>query len=156
MKTPDEIKKGLACWTEHISCTFDYQTDCSKCPLNTDYIDWHEVMRDALAYIQYLEAENKAIKAANIILTAKATVTDAAIEAGAKAQNELEQVKRERDAAVKQVKEFGDCQCCKHDEICKDLFPDCRDCKNVQCPCNSCNGDTRNNWEWRGVPQEEA
>ena len=124
MKTPDEIKKGLECFGGHCDM------NCDGCEFDTGYTARSQVMRDALVYIRQLEGQN------------------------AEQAARLEQVTRERDAAVKQVKEFGDCQCCTHDEICKDLFPDCGDCNNVQCPCNSCKADTRNNWEWRGVPQE--
>ena len=54
MKTPDEIKKGLGCCVKFLACvpTMDC---CEYCP----YIgSCDELEKDALAYIQQLEADN--------------------------------------------------------------------------------------------------
>lgn len=51
MKKPDEIKKGLEC------CAASY-ADCHKeCPYKLD-CDGSQVLKDALTYIQQLEAQN--------------------------------------------------------------------------------------------------
>lgn len=57
---------------------------------------------------------------------------------------ELEQVKRERDAAVKDLKIAKRCKVCKHDHI-KEVVEPCFSCS---CCCGV------NNFEWRGVTQE--
>lgn len=76
MKTPDEIKRALACYGGEMHCP----DDCDVCALNTDYTDWHDVMNDARAYIQRLEGQ---------VVAAKEI---------------LERVTRERDAAVADMK----------------------------------------------------
>lgn len=68
---------------------------------------------------------------------------------------EMDQVKRERDAAVEDLKEADliDCMHCKAYE--KNAIPcqcDCEDCKIVNCVCKTC---VRNsNWQWRGVREK--
>lgn len=60
MKTPDEIKRGLEC------CPGQYSASCGKCPYSNDGKDCGrngvQIMKDALAYIQQLEAELEAVK----------------------------------------------------------------------------------------------
>ena len=54
-KTPDEVKKGLACGSKNA-----VTRDCNACPYTVDRILWNcqfVCMRDALAYIQQLEAQ---------------------------------------------------------------------------------------------------
>jgi hypothetical protein len=51
MKTPDEIKKGLEC------CVSDCMSDCNKCPYDGMPCNDMGLQRDALAYIQQLEAQ---------------------------------------------------------------------------------------------------
>lgn len=69
---------------------------------------------------------------------------------------ELEQVKAERDAAVKQLKEVDAeglyCSHCKHDALCEGpIHLDCRDCERESCPCHTCANNC--NWQWRGVQE---
>ena len=52
MKTPDEIKKGLA------MCT--HGADCSQCPYTLYECSKNQMEQDALAYIRQLEAERDA------------------------------------------------------------------------------------------------
>ena len=64
---------------------------------------------------------------------------------------ELEQVKRERDAAVEDLR--GACAFCAHVREC--LVTGCTGdmgeaCK--QCPCETCFHDS--NWQWRGVKED--
>jgi hypothetical protein len=97
MKTPDEIKKGLA-YCARLVCPLDecpfYKIEGS-CALAKNL--------EALAYIQQLE--------------------------------------RERDAAVGDMKNSRDCQCCKHYDVKWDE------------PCVHCDHDN-NCFEWRGVKEE--
>ena len=58
---------------------------------------------------------------------------------------ELEQVKRERDAAVEDLK--GLCDVCAHRVTCDG--PWCGDCDEFNGCTSPCN-----NWQWRGVKEE--
>lgn len=65
---------------------------------------------------------------------------------------ELEQVKRERDAAVEELKEYLTCHGCVYDVFCKKDYPMCDGCALEKCPCYSCTG--LSNWQWRGLQEE--
>ena len=54
----------------------------------------------------------------------------------------IQQLEVERDAAVKDMKNSRDCQCCKHYDVRWDE------------PCVHCDHDN-NRFEWRGVQKEE-
>lgn len=69
---------------------------------------------------------------------------------------QLEQVTRERDAAVRQMCEADHnnafaCNFCKHDDVCDGRLISCGDC-DMDCPCNTC--VDHSNWQWRGVEVE--
>lgn len=73
------------------------------------------------------------------------------------AESAFETIKRERDAAVEQLKEvdvssYFECAHCKHEELCDSPVWPCNDCDNEECPCHTCSEGS--NWQWRGVPQE--
>lgn len=110
MKTPDKIKKGLECCGKGTACR-------GRCPYYGPKFDINsctgKLSRDALALINKLEADN----------IAKAIV--------------LEQLERERDAAIEQLKEF-DCATCKHCNL-EHIASICCKCKDA------------GNWEWSGV-----
>ena len=60
-----------------------------------------------------------------------------------------EQAERERDAAIADLKEIGDCEYCSGK--CSNLeTEDCRDCSDIGCQCRTCAGCS--NWAWRGRP----
>jgi len=68
----------------------------------------------------------------------------------------IQQLERERDAAVEQLKEVDRvdlfrCSHCIHDELCNDGLTSCIDC-DKDCPCHTC--EKCGNWQWCGVPQE--
>lgn len=70
---------------------------------------------------------------------------------------ELSEVQRERDAAVKQLLEADPnkpfaCSYCKHNAVCDGRLPVCGDCSMTNCPCNTCLN--RSNWQWRGAKEE--
>lgn len=66
---------------------------------------------------------------------------------------ELEQVKRERDVAVEELKEYLTCHGCVNDDFCKKDYPVCDGCALEKCPCYSCTG--LSNWQWRGTNRRE-
>lgn len=79
-------------------------------------------------------------------LTALLDQTEAALNA---ATARAEQAERERDAAIADLKEIGDCEYCSGK--CSNLeTEDCRDCSDIGCQCRTCAGCS--NWAWRGRP----
>lgn len=69
---------------------------------------------------------------------------------------QLDQVTRERDAAIRQQLEADKnnpfaCNFCKHDEVCDGRLLACGDC-DMDCPCNTCIDHDK--WQWRGVEVE--
>ena len=74
---------------------------------------------------------------------------------------ELERVKRERDAALNDLKIadfWGNCQFCKHvddhDAACETNDYLCCDCQEPTCACKTCANAT--GWEWRGPCAENG
>ena len=64
----------------------------------------------------------------------------------------IQQLERERDAAVKQLKDVDtvdllSCSHCKHEELCDYNLNSCDDCEK-DCPCHTCVDMC--NWQWRG------
>ena len=49
----------------------------------------------------------------------------------------VQQLERERDAAVKTLKEIGDCEYCKHNAYCTTIFPNCVECEKTDCACDN-------------------
>lgn len=94
MKTPEDIKKGLEC------CSVEYRcpTDCRPCPYvaRKPFCE-SEMHRDALGYIQQLEAELEQVKqerdGLNIMLE--------------QCKSMLETRTRERDAALGDMPPMG-------------------------------------------------
>ena len=70
----------------------------------------------------------------------------------------IQQIERERDAAVEQLKavdvsSYFECAHCKHEELCDSPVWPCNDCDNEECPCHTCSDGS--NWQWRGVQEVE-
>ena len=67
-------------------------------------------------------------------------------------QEELDRVKAERDAAVKDILARDHCDVCKHNhgesDQCEANEYDCNGCK-APCMCASCRDES--NWQWRGL-----
>lgn len=120
MKTPEETKKGLECAN---NCSENGMT-CRGCPyLGENCSALHP---DALAYIQQLEAT----------VSEKEKVIAELLE-------KIEQLQRERDAAVNDIK----CVISAPEAF----LNDCVVCKYKYRPiCESCE------WEWRGVCPENT
>lgn len=115
-------------------------TPCSKCVV---FCENDECFFTATAkVIESLAAELEQVKQERDGLSIMLTGATSAAET----------YKRERDAAVQVVKKLGDCKYCKHDSLCQERFPVCGSCEK-DCPCNTCNGELRNNWQWRGVKE---
>lgn len=100
-RTPDEIKKGLEC------CIMDECNSVRRsCPYRKDDDCTMAIIKDALTYIQQLERELdearkeiRAVRAANTVL-----------------HDILNNVQRERDAAVKDIEDAAPCFACIHFE----------------------------------------
>lgn len=137
MKTPDEIKKGLECCSE--------KYPCSVCPFNLPNSFSgrciKNAMLDAFALIQQLEADNSrkddTIRNLTELLNA--------------AHDETSAVKRERDAAVRDIPRA--CGYCKHYEISFNGATPDHDCKNPECYNIS---GVNTGWQWRGVCPENT
>ena len=132
-KTPDEIKKGLECCmmsTCEPSCPYDNPVDCGFAV---------QLLQDALALIQQLQAENA--EKAKTIMWMEAERDDL--------KRIIHQLEAERDAAVADLKELADrhgtCFGCKRftGERCGDT--------EYKIIC----GFHASKWEWRGVQKEE-
>lgn len=101
-RTPDEIKKGLEC------CTASY-ADCHReCPYKPD-CDGSQILKDSLAIIQRLQAEN------------------------AEQAERIQQLEAERDALLKEMRV---CIFCDRDvpDACPIV---CEHCE-LDCPCKDC------------------
>lgn len=95
-KTPEEIKKGMEC------CAASY-ADCHReCPYKPD-CDGSQILKDATALIQQLQAEN------------------------AKKDARIQQLEAERNAAVAGLKSNCTCPECKY--FSDDIQEPCRGCK---------------------------
>ena len=129
MKSPDEIKTAL----KHCSSTKN--NVCSCCPYDCHndgaYICVDKLLRDALAYIQQLEAELDDEKNKNEIL----------IFDNDKLMEEIAQAERERDACIYDLDKA----------LSWDEAADCHFCKRRSEPaCYECD------WQWRGVCPENS
>lgn len=119
MKTPDEIKKGLEC------CQYGL---CNPCPYDGESCGEGK-NADALALIQQFEADN-----------AEKDKRIGGLE------KEIAAVKRERDAAVKDISRGSRCS------VCKKFFKN-----NDGVGCSGGVYCIPLNFEWRGVcPDTEA
>lgn len=113
-RTPDEIKNGLEC------CAASY-ADCHKeCPYKLD-CDGSQILKDALALIQQLEAQNAELsgKIGQLQSTmgqVEKTLQDNGLQTLDELLQSYNQVKMERDAAVKDMHEVQACLCliCKN------------------------------------------
>lgn len=176
MKTPDEIKKGLAV------CINDTHGCDERCPYlgcESNGVECASSMHvDALAYITQLERENasldKAVRDAAELMQSGADLmrkrfeelehslseaeeererlmnVDAARVANIQLlEDRLAQAERERDALMHDFAFGFECRTCKHETT------DCNDF-----PCNDCVEASREAhclmWEWRGVCEENS
>ena len=134
-KTPDEIKKGLEC------CSISYADCNSECPYKRD-CDGSQILKDALALIQQLQAENaKKDETIQMLQDGNASLMRMIDEECEKTVK----LEAERDAAVEEA--HGHCSSCK------DYDKDPKEEPCVSCFCGYGNID---NWQWRGVQKEDA
>ena len=131
-KTPDETKKGLEC------CAASY-ADCHReCPYKPD-CDGSQILKDALALIQQLQAENA--EQAENIKWMEAERDDL--------KRTIRQLEAERDAAVDDLENYATLKCfaCKYYEM-----------ELTEAPCDECKimgKGNRDMFEWCGVQKEE-
>ena len=136
MKKPEEIKKGLECYINHGECK--KHPRCNGCPYKIytpDEVYGNVPIRDALALIQQLEADNSRL---NDTIRSLTDLLNAAHEETAKAI-------RERDAAVDAL--HGDCSRC-----CWQQTEKCATCRHDAGAWNT----HEDNWEWEGVCPENT
>ena len=132
-KTPDEIKKGLACCAEPI---YQCADDCPYKEQCRNEQGGKAMNENALALIQQLQAEN------------------------AEKADRIKKLEAERDAAVADILYaasvyLGECNTCKNGEVCAACKRQdaCDECPNSKCMCSGCSAG-RSNWQWRGVQKE--
>lgn len=145
-RTPEEIKKGLGYCNMH-------QCPLLKCPYFNEAYCGEMLNTDALALIQHLERErdealefNKELVETNNNLFAETVEMQNEISA---LRKELEQAKRERDAAVEVVSRYRNCDVCTH-------------MNEGGLMCTTCKYPSlvdvyptfRPNWQWRSVQKE--
>ena len=127
-KSPDQVKKGVKC------CAASY-ADCHKeCPYKPD-CDGTQILKDALALIQQLQADNAQQVRCIENMTDKLNAMN----------DEVVKLQAERDAAVADIKRMV------HDNT--NTF--CYYCEMVKGGCEAVNCRGRNAFEWRGVQKEE-
>lgn len=128
MKTPEEIKKGLEA---PIDIHYHDDPEPRLTPRVLAELRWlHD---DALAYIQQLEANDSQVKK---------DMQDYGFQTFEELLQAYSQVKRERDAAVRDIKKS--CVTCRYYEVTHNGY----DC-NYQGACDN----IYSAWEWRGVPE---
>lgn len=139
-RTPKEIKNGLECRITRCG-----DKECTDCNLYVALYTEEDNIRDVLLYVHQLEARNKEM--AEKIELYDECVADA------------EQLMKERDAAVEQLKKLSGtpcencerCRYCKHFGQCDYHWGECSNCISIDCPCGDC--VNASNWQWLG-PQE--
>lgn len=124
-KTPDEIKTGLEC------CSISYADCNNECPYKRD-CDGSQILKDALALIQQLEAD-------------KVRLLEESHEIRRNMFEHIKQLEAERDALLEYLTNahWLACSICKHDT--EDGVVGCKHIRENGVPC----------FEWRGLQKEE-
>jgi hypothetical protein len=125
-RTPDEIKKGLECCmmsTCEPSCPYDNPVDCGFAV---------QLLQDALALIQQLQAQN------DTITESFHRLKKVVVEQG----QTIKQLEAERDALMHYLHSMG-CETCLYDDY-----------DGSEPPCINCTA-TRDLWQFQGVQKEE-
>ena len=142
-RTPEEIKLGLEC------CSPRYESKhwvlcSSECPFRNEGVYCRNVLHACnKKYIQLLEdGIDRVYKQ---------------VDALRGLPEKIQQLERERDAAVEQLKQvdvnsYFECNHCKYEELCDSPVWPCNDCDSEECPCHTCTDGS--NWQWRGVEVE--
>lgn len=146
MKSPDEIKKGLEC------CSISYADCNNECPYKPD-CDGSQILKDALALIQQLQAENadQAVRiqqlekrAIHLEALNQSNLTTITMQERTRArfQERISQLEAERDALMHYLHSMG-CDTCLYDDY-----------DGSEPPCINCTA-TRDLWQFQGVQKEE-
>ena len=113
-----------------------------------------DVLQKKLESVEQLESTYSQVSKA---LCGKENATvDELLQAVDQLKSRLAQVERERDAALNDLKDDGDCYYCKHRDLCSQCYLGvCVGCDKEECPCCNCDR-MNNNYEWRGVCPENT
>lgn len=131
MKTPDEIKKG-----QKTRC--NAKNVCYECEFSNGFMCY------AVTRIQPLKSAYGQVGKA---LCGKENATAEEIIAA------FDQVKRERDALLKDLKATDPCNNCKNSCTARGCDGECCRCDHWEmCPCLGC--DTDRHWEWAGIKED--
>lgn len=140
MKSPEEIKKGLECCQTMVRCSM-----CTYNDIGCNAVECQKVLfGDSLVLINQLESREKKLKSKI-----------------AKLEQRLAQAERERDAAVRDLRDnYDPCDVCKKKNICEEHCPkngyDCISCLDTErCIFYNCTKDN-DLWQWRGVCEESS
>jgi len=138
MKIPDKIKKGLEIYSPE---------EIKEIMQSKGFIYSQEQLhRSALAYIQQLEAQNaellKKIDELEKSREFRGDLANNLKRATVEQEQEIIQLKRERDAAIHDINKARDCKTCKHINV-----------HPSEQPCRSC-GLWGKGFEWRGLCEE--
>jgi gamma-glutamylcyclotransferase (GGCT)/AIG2-like uncharacterized protein YtfP len=145
-RTPEEIKKGLEC--RILGSTEKCDHKCSTCQLLVPGYFYPEVYKDALALVQQLEAENaellEKIDELEKSREFRGDLANNLKRATVEQEQEIIQLKRERDAAIYDLKKTRECTTCEYVKK-----------SPSESPCVSC-GIILKNYEWRGPCEENG
>lgn len=134
MKSPDEIKKGLAD-NIPVHC---HPGDLEPRLTPLMMVDLEDLHADALALVQQLQDDNAQLNRCIENMTDKLNAMN----------DEVAKLQAERDAAVEDLKYVAACKTCK--EFRRSALTE---------PCLHCTKygllDSENKYEWRGVQKEE-
>ena len=138
MKTPDKNKCGLECIRTNVEriCVKPEKGQCPRC----EQIVGRNLELEAI----YSQVSNALCGKENATL-------DEVLQVVRQVKAELEAVKRERDAAVRDIPRA--CEYCKHYEIIFNGATPDHDCKNPECYNIS---GVNTGWQWRGVCPENT
>lgn len=144
MKTLDKTKKGLKCCFSPVGAVFR----CGECPYQGSIVCKMSLHNDAIEHIERLEAKNEAYKqsAINSCYESRCNTRIKELEdLCGRLLDEKEQLERERNAAVEDLKMLAKCPTCAH--------------YGTPCgpgPCANCHPIERQGYVWRGVKEGET
>lgn len=143
----EEVKKRIAA----LRTACKDQADCDACPINEwcNYGGRERLNNEVADLIESLSAQLEQVTQERDGLSIMLTSATSAAE----------KYKRERDAAVEDLREADrlDCEHCINysqfgSDACDESNFMCTECKKIHCRCKTCRNNS--NWQWRGVEGE--